>query len=249
MVSYKSFSVAYAGCLIVPVLSAFFICISIVGCLRNQNQKMRESCICKFISFLKLANILLLSTLAGIIATAASKEIEIFTAQNAANLVNVLSITYGANDNLPHGRGDIASGAIGSIAAQSAVGIYATGGNHTTKALSAINIAINVVLVIGLSLFVDIDNFTLNSDGTDAMSIEMYSYFDLCTLTTISNSAIKGRIFAVVISLLYSSASIIVFFANGGNHAFASDIIIAVSPVVIAVFSFIFYILRDVVPF
>ena len=104
---------------------------------------MRWDWRCRYINFLKTINTAVLATVASLMGVTAIEATNILTAQNAANLVTVISISYGANDLLPHGRADVIKGAIGSLAAQSAIGLYAEHHDRWTLGLSVVNIVIN----------------------------------------------------------------------------------------------------------
>ena len=121
---------------------AYFFIVICIGCYirrsieLNLNKTenittMRNDTSCRIIFALKILNIGCLSIMSGFMATTATTSIQTLTAQSASNFVNVISITYGANDHLPHGRGDVLNGVIGSLASQAVVGFYQHSNKYT----------------------------------------------------------------------------------------------------------------------
>ena len=116
---YECFKIILVSCLLFTFLCGllFRVLIHCMAGIRYNSLPMRIDRSCQVINALKMANLALLSTIAGCLGVTAQGGLGILTAQNAANLVNAISVTYGANDLLPHGRADIINGAIGSLAA------------------------------------------------------------------------------------------------------------------------------------
>jgi len=174
----------------------------------------------------------------------------ILTAQNAANLVNVISVTYGANDLLPHGRADIINGAIGSLAAQSAIGLYAEGVNWATRTASYVNLGTNVLLILILT-FLDIDKFVRRAETPfihRIVSIEEIPYKYLRYCYELSTCACLGRVSVLLISFLYSVMSLVLFYCNRGKYERADEHAIALAPLMIMISSLGFHILCDMWP-
>ena len=213
-------------------------------------EPMRINASCQVINALKMANLAILSTIAGCLGVTAKGVSGILTAQNAANLVNVISVTYGANDLLPHGRADIINGAIGSLAAQSAIGLYAEGVNWATRTASYVNLGTNVLLILILT-FLDIDKFVRRAETPfihRIVSIEEIPYKYLRYCYQLSTCACLGRVSVLLISFLYSVMSLVLFYCNRGKYERADEHAIALAPLAIMISSLGFHILCDMWP-
>ena len=234
---YEAFTIVFASFLFFTMLCGLIMRVLIcrMASPSFRSSPMRTDCSCQVINALKMANVAVLSTLAGCLGVTARGVGGLLTAQNAANLVNVISAVYGALDMLPHGRADIINGAIGSLAAQSAIGIYADGVNSSTRVASYANLATNVSLIVIL-IFLDIDRFDRRADTPfirKIVSIEEipYKYLKYCYCLT--GGAWWGRIIVIAISSSYSVMSLILFYCNRGGRERADEHVIALAPLVI----------------
>ena len=264
--TYKKVTKAFLGMMGLSLLTGVLICSTSIYKARVRtpdNKPMREDCIVSVVSFFKILNIAILSTLAGCVATTACTCRQVLTAQSTANIVNVISITYGAHDLFPHGRGDIVNGAVGSLAAEAALGIYGPCEDKWTNWSTGLNIAFNAILVIFLAI-VDIDKFerlqpaaamnaTKAADITagnrhNCGSIEMLSYFDLRHYCAPTACARTGRFLILICAVAYSIATL-VFFLNATEENLKDipslETGIACLPLIIAVLSWVFYYFRD----
>ena len=216
----------------------------------SSTEPMRINASCQIINALKMANLAILATIAGCLGVTAKGVGGILTAQNAANLVNVISVTYGANDLLPHGRADIINGAIGSLAAQSAIGLYAEGVNWATRTASYANLGSNVLLIAVLT-FLDIDKFVRRAETPfihRIVSIEEIPYKYLRYCYQLSTHACLGRVSVLLISFLYSVMSLVLFYCNRGKYERADEHAIALAPLVIMITSLGFHVVCDMWP-
>ena len=245
--TYKTVTRAFLGTLLMTLVTGIFICFFSWWIPRRKRRKlMRDSWAVYIVSFLKTANIAILSTLAGCIATTACTCGQVLTAQNAANIVNVVSITYGANDLFPHGRSDIINGAIGSLAAEAALGIYGPCNMKLVRASTWLSIAFNACLVLPLTI-VDIDDFCRLHTKTPRKSIEWQSYFTIRHFSELSTCARRTRICICCCAAVYSFANLIVFHFIKVHDCFHFwEEWFAWLPFMIAIVSYIVYACRDI---
>ena len=224
-------------------------CVSVEGDITEGI--MRWDWRCRYINFLKTINTAVLATVASMMGATAIEASNIITAQNAANLVTVISISYGAHDLLPHGRADIINGAIGSLTAQSAIGLYAEHHDRWTLGLSVVNIVINSLLVLILSI-IDIDNFVpdirMGNLGfmRKMVSIEELPYKYLVVCYRLSEPARAGRDIATILSCIYSVLSLVFFYVDHGRYTRADEHIVAIMPLATMLGGYIFHRIHDV---
>ena len=141
------YTFALTCCLMLPLIAELVIIwlirtMAADGYSANNPPPMRGDALCRCVKIFKTTITVILTCIAAVVGTTAKGVPQVLVAQNAANLVFVVSVMFGAGDLLPHSQDDMLNGARGAVLATVPIGFFADGVALMTKLVSIICVAI-----------------------------------------------------------------------------------------------------------